>query len=116
MNKIRIEVMGTSYIVSSSESEDYVRSLALELDAQIKKIIAQNPKLSFNSALVLYALGCTDSFKKSEESADNMRLQLAEYLEDAAKARIALDDANREIERLRRQLFSNRSDAPQQRP
>jgi cell division protein ZapA len=104
MNKIRIEVLGTSYMISSKESEAYVQSLVKEMDAQIRKIVAQSPKLSFNAALVLYALDCTDSFKKSEQSSDHMRAQLTEYLEEAAKARIGLDDANREIERLRREL------------
>ena len=38
------------------------------------------------------------------ENADRMRTQISEYLEDAAKARIELDEAKRELVRLRRQL------------
>ena len=33
-----------------------------------------------------------------------MRSQLSDYLEDAARARIELDDAKREMEKMRRQL------------
>ena len=45
-----------------------------------------------------------DAYKKSEASADHMRGQLTDYLEDAARARIELEESKREIERLTRQL------------
>ena len=45
-----------------------------------------------------------DCYQKSERSADHMRAQLSDYLEDAAKARIELDDAKREIEKLRQRM------------
>lgn len=45
-----------------------------------------------------------NAYKKSEESADNMRTQLTDYLEDATLARIELDETKRENERLKRRL------------
>ena len=45
-----------------------------------------------------------DAYKRSEENADRMRTQISEYLEDAAKARIELDEVKRENAHLRRQL------------
>jgi cell division protein ZapA len=54
-------------------------------------------------ALVLCAINSADQQKKSENSADHLRGQLSEYLEDAARARMELEEARRELDRLRRQ-------------
>lgn len=104
INRVKIEVLGTSYTIATPESDEYLLSLAREVDGQVRQILEQSPKMSPASALVLCALNNIDSFKKSESSADHMRAQLTDYLEDAAKARIELDDARRELDKLRRQL------------
>ena len=44
-------------------------------------------RLSPNAALILCAMGYADSLHKSEESADHLRSQLSEYLEEATRAR-----------------------------
>ena len=36
--------------------------------------------------------------------ADNMRAQIKDYLEDAAKAKLAAEESRREVERLRREI------------
>ncbi|MBP0962977.1 MAG: cell division protein ZapA, partial [Oscillospiraceae bacterium] len=55
-------------------------------------------------ALVLTCFNLLDQNNKAEASADHIRGQLTEYLQDAARARIELEDANREIARLRAEL------------
>ena len=45
-----------------------------------------------------------DELKKSTSGADNMRAQIKDYLEDAAKAKLAAEEARREVERLRREI------------
>lgn len=104
MNRVRIEIMGSGYTLSTPESEDYVQSLAAEIDEQIETMMEQSPKMSLTDALVLCCMNYADSYQKSERSADHMRAQLSDYLEDAAKARIELDDAKREIEKLRQRM------------
>ncbi|MEG2174183.1 MAG: cell division protein ZapA [Oscillospiraceae bacterium] len=104
INRVKIEILGTSYTIATPEDDAYVRALARALDQKLSQTLEANPKMSPMSALLLCALDGADAYKKSEESADHMRSQLTDYLEDAAKARIELDDAKRELERLRRQL------------
>ena len=104
LNRVKIDIMGTQYTVASTEDERYVRGIAAELDAQVRALMESSPKLSLNAALVLCALSCTDNLKKSEQSADHIRAQLTDYLEDSAKARLELEEAQREIERLRRKI------------
>lgn len=100
-SRVKIEVCGAKYYISSSEPEAYVKELGAQLSAQISDMLAQNHSLSVTDALVLCLLNYMDSYRKAEENTDHMRSQLTGYLEDAAKYRIEADEAKREIERLR---------------
>lgn len=104
INRVKIRVLENTYTIATPESERYVQQLAAELDTQVRQLMDVDAKLSPNAALILCAMGYADSFHKSEQSADHMRSQLTDYLEDAAKARSELDEARREIEKLRWQL------------
>ena len=115
-SRVKIEVYGAKYYISSSEPEAYVKELGAQLSAQISDMLAQNHSLSVTDALVLCLLNYMDSYRKAEENTDHMRSQLTGYLEDAAKYRIEADEAKREIERLRRELEKTKqelSDAKQ---
>ena len=103
-NRVRIVVNGVHYTISTAEPEEYVQRLAQELDEQIRGVIDKNPSISLNDVMVLCAINYIDAYKRSEENADRMRTQISEYLEDAAKARIELDEVKRENAHLRRQL------------
>lgn len=104
MNKVTVEINGTTLPITTSESEAYVKQLAKELEEQITIVTAKNSRVSYNEALLLISLNVMDNYKKSEQAADNLRAQLSEYLEDAARARIEADEAKRETERLNRLL------------
>ncbi len=103
INRVKIEILGAGYTIATPEQEDYVRSLANEIDSQMKALTDADPKLTPNAALVLCAMSYADMFHKSEQAADNMRAQLTDYLDDASRARAELDDAKREIARLKGQ-------------
>ncbi len=103
-NRVRITINGVHYSIATPEPEEYVLSLAQELDEQVRGVMEGNPNISFNDVMVLCAMNYVDAYKRSEENADRMRTQISEYLEDAAKARIELDEVKRENARLRRQI------------
>ena len=104
VNKVRIEIAGSRYVIATPEGEERVLSLGREIDAQVRQLMDGNDRVSLNDALVLCCLNYANAYKKSEESADNMRTQLTDYLEDATLARIELDETKRENERLKRRL------------
>lgn len=103
-NKVRIEIQGGKYVISTPEEEDYVKDIAYQIDDQISELMKLDSRLSLNECLVLCCVNYFDGFKKSEANSDRMRGQLSEYLEDAAKARIELDETKRELEQVKRQL------------
>ena len=67
-------------------------------------MLRQCPTASVTSAAVLTALDYQDKLQGAVAAADNMRGQIKEYLEDAAKAKLAAEEARREVERLRREV------------
>ena len=62
------------------------------------------PSASVTTAAVITALDYLDELKKTNLSADNMRAQIKNYLEDAAKAKLEVEEAKKEIDRLRREI------------
>ena len=102
INRVKIEILGAAYTIATPEPEEYVLSLAEEMNRQLKSLTDADPKLTPNAALVLCCMGYADMFKKSEKAADNMRGQITDYLDDASQARAELDNVKRELERLRK--------------
>ena len=104
VNKVRLTIAGSPYVISTTDSEEYVTNLAQKLDADITSVMEENPNLSVTRAAVFCALDYLDEYTKSIGSADNMRSQIKDYLADAAKAKLAADEARREVERLKREV------------
>lgn len=103
-NRVKVQICGITLNISTDESPEYLRDLAEQMNEQVAAIMNSSARVSLNDALTLTAINYADGFKKSEKTADRLRAQLAEYLEDAARTRIELDESRRELERLRREL------------
>lgn len=103
-NRIRVNIGGAKYTISTPEPEEYVEELALEIDILVSDLMAKSANLSLNDALVLTALHYLDAYRKSETNADHLRSQISDYLEDTARFRMDIEDARREIDRLKKEL------------
>jgi len=104
MNKVKITVAGTEYTLVTPEAPAYVQELAVLLNNQLKELMSHNASLSLMSAVVLTSINYLDESKKASQDADNLRSQIRDYLQDAAKARIEADEAKRENVRLIKEL------------
>ena len=100
-NRLTIEIYGTRYSITTTEDPQYVKTLAGEIDTTLFELM-RSGRTSLNQALLLLCLQYLDSEKKSEQGADHLRSQVAEYLEDASKARTELAEAQLKIDRLER--------------
>lgn len=109
MEKIRLMIAGSEYFLSTDDDLDYVAALGQELDKRISEIMQSNSKISVTQAAILVALECADAAKKGEESAENLRSQIQDYLEDAARARNDAEISKREAERLAKELSTLRA-------
>lgn len=107
-NKVQIKICGATYSILTDDDMEYVEELGEMIDSEMKNISTSNPSLSSIQCAVLVALDQADACKKATASADNLRAQIKDYLEDSARARMEVDVARREIERLNREISNLR--------
>lgn len=114
--KVKLEICGSSYVISTNDSAEYLLGLAEKLDADMNQVMIDTPNASVTAAAVITALGYLDEAEKNAFGADNMRAQIQDYLEDASKARLAAEEAKQEAERLRNELawYENQAAAARQ--
>lgn len=104
VTKVKLTICGSNYIVSTTDSEEYVNQLAERLDTDMTEIMTQNPSASVAASAVISALSYLDELNKNASSTDNMRAQIKDYLEDAAKAKLESENARRQVEKLTAEL------------
>lgn len=111
MNKVKINICGINYSVTTDNDTDFVMDISSRLDREIRELNKKYPSLGMQSAAVFCALQAYEERKKSEDSLDNLRKQLKEYMDEAGKLRDARDSAVMEADRLREKLESQNAAA-----
>lgn len=104
VTKVKLTICGSNYIVSTTDSEEYVNQLAERLDNDMTEIMTQNPSASVAASAVISALSYLDELNKNASSTDNMRAQIKDYLEDAAKAKLEVEHTRRQMEQMAAEL------------
>lgn len=107
-NRIKIDIAGTRFTVLSVEGEEYTKAVADRLNREIAAVRRAAPGLSLTSAVMLASLNMCDNMTKAEEDADRLRVQVKEYLNDAAKYRAEYEEAASENEKLRKDIETYR--------
>ncbi len=102
-NRVKLNIAGVDYTIVTDDSPEYTMELGADLDEKIRRALKENSYLSVTQAAVLAALEYADSYKKSEESADNLRSQIRGYVEDYNRAKLETEVARKEVERLNRE-------------
>lgn len=87
--RLSVTIAGSQYTLRGAEDEEYTRKVAAHLDKKISEIL-QNANVSLVEACVLAGMNITDEYYKVLETADNLRTQLKEYLEDANRMKAEL--------------------------
>ena len=49
-NKIKLEICGSNYVIATTDTEEYVLSLAEKLDSDMTQMLASNPTASVTTA------------------------------------------------------------------
>lgn len=112
--KVNLSICGSSYtLVSEEDDAQYMQELGAELDGKMRGLLEANPRLSITQCAVLSALEYLDACKKAESSSENLRSQIQDYLEDAARARTDSEISKRELERMGKELAALRSKSAQ---
>ena len=103
-NKVQLKICGATYSIVTEDDPEYVEGLGEIIDTEMKNISENSPSLSLIQCAILVALDQADNCKKAIAAADNLRAQIKDYIEDAARSKIEVDVERREIERLNREI------------
>ena len=103
-SKVRLNICGSSYVVATTENESYMQNLAERLNLDMNELMASSKSVSITTAAVMTALNYRDELEKASGSADNMRRQIKDYLEDAASAKMAAEELRREVASQRKRI------------
>ena len=104
VNKVKLSIGGTEYSILAEDDVKYVQELGKELDIAFSKIMKSNTSISTTQAAVLLALDYADECKKAVATADRLREQIKDYLDDASDAKSKADWARHEAENLKKEL------------
>lgn len=96
-NRITVSICGDEYTFVAEESTAYMEQVAALVDKKMSEILT-GAKVGRNDAAVLAAVNLADELLKSEQTAENLRRQVKDYLDEATQARNEASD-------LKRQLF-----------
>ena len=103
-NRAKINIYGTEYRIATAESPAYVAEMGDAINDAVTLLMENSPNLSITKALVLCCLNTQDDLNKANINTDNLRNQVKEYLEDAARARGEADELRKENARLKKEL------------
>ncbi len=94
MNKVKITICGKEFSLKTDEAPSYLIGLAKKVDEAINNMIEDSKgSISMQSAAMLAALAAYDECQKANDSIDNIRTQIKEYVDDACQARLERDEA-----------------------
>ena len=102
-NKIKLVICGCECALCSDDSENYIRSIGDEVQKAIDGMMQHNERISATMAAIITALNYCDSSHKASASADNLRAQIKNYLEDSSHARMDAEESHRELERIKKE-------------
>ncbi|MGN0463697.1 MAG: cell division protein ZapA [Acutalibacteraceae bacterium] len=107
-NRVKLTIGGAEYAIITEDDVNYVAELGAELNEALSNVMKDNPHISTTQAAVLLALDYADEFKKANITADNLRSQIKDYLDDAASAKSKADWARHEAENAKRELEASK--------
>lgn len=100
-NVVKVQLAGRNYNLTSTEAPDYTIRLARELNRRMDIISSAAESLSTLDVALLCAMDCLDELTKANRNVENIRSQIKDYVDDAGQARLAADEANKELRILR---------------
>ena len=101
MNKVKVTICGKEFALKTEESPSYFISLAKKVERTIEQMTAASDSVTVQSAAILAALSAFDDAQKANESIDNIRTQIKEYVDEACRARMERDEAVKKAETLK---------------
>ena len=102
-NKVKLQIGGSWYTINTEEEEEYIRALGDELNSRFKKLTDENQYLSPTMVACIAALQYCDEAKKRKLEIEELRIKAKSAEQIKAEAKIQVDNATKELERITRE-------------
>lgn len=99
-NKVKVLIRGTEYTLVSSEEPEYVQRVAVLADKKLNEIYENSPRLSTALAAMLTVINLADDYIKLDDTADELRKQIASCLKNEEKLSAALKESRETAAKL----------------
>ena len=94
--RIVVTIGGIEYPFVSTEGEEHVRRAAGLVDSRVNEYLSVS-SISQLHATVLAAVNIADEYYKMQDTAENLRRQIKDYIEDSSRQKAELMEARREL-------------------
>lgn len=98
-NRVTVTIADQRYTFLSPDEREYVDKVAAHVDAKIRETM-KGGNTALLDAAILTAMNLADDHFKDLETAENLRRQLKDYLDESARLKLELSEAKREIFKL----------------
>lgn len=96
MNQVKVTIAAKEYTLLTEGEASFTQKVAAHVDQQLSQLMASG-KLSLGDAAILAAMNITEEYFQEVETAENLRRQLKEYLDESTKLKLELSEAKREL-------------------
>ena len=98
-NRVTITICGEEYTLVADESSAYMQKVGSYVSDKM-----EGAKVARTDAAVLTAVNLADELFKSQTAAEQLRVQIKGYLDEASKAQNEVSELKREVFRLQQRL------------
>ena len=95
-NRVIVSIAGQEYTLMTADESEYVQRVAAHVDEQVRRI-SESGRVSMVDSAMLAALNIADEYFKEQAAEENLRAQIKTVLEESAKLKLELAEANRKI-------------------
>lgn len=96
MNQVKVTIAAKEYTLLTEGEASFTQKVAAHVDQQLSQLMASG-KLSLGDAAILAAMNIAEEYFQEVETAENLRRQLKEYLDESTKLKLELSEAKREL-------------------
>lgn len=94
-NRVPVTIAGETYTIVGEQNPDYIRRVAGIVDEKVRGI-HKTGGMSLMQSMALAACDIADDYLQAVESADNLRAQMKNYLEEASALRAQIAELKRQ--------------------
>ncbi|MDO4744378.1 MAG: cell division protein ZapA [Clostridia bacterium] len=98
--KVKVLINGAEYTLVTAEPAEYVQRVAVRVDKALSEIASANKRLSTAMLAMLTSINLADELIRIEDSADNLRKQIADYSKNEIQLSTKLSEKTARISEL----------------